>query len=50
MKKIRIEIHLEPKEVAVLDKLAKEDKRSRKNYCETEIRKKIEAYQLKLGS
>lgn len=40
--KIRIEIHLEEEEVKRLDKIAKDDGRSRKNFCETEIRKIIE--------
>ena len=48
--KVRIEIHLESKEVKVLDKLAKDNGRSRKNFCETEIRKLIEASKLKTGS
>lgn len=48
--KVRIEIHLEPKEVKLLDKLAKEEDRSRKNFCETEIRKLIEIYSQKLKS
>lgn len=48
MSKIRIEIHLEAKEVKILDKIAKEESRSRKNLCETEIRKLIEAYSSKL--
>jgi len=46
--RVRIEIHLDSKEVKVLDKLAKEEGRSRKNFCETEIRKLIEAYSAKL--
>ena len=46
--KVRIEIHLESKEVKVLDKLAKDNGRSRKNFCETEIRKLIDAYAAKL--
>lgn len=46
--KVRIEIHLETKEVKLLDKLSKEEGRSRKNLCETEIRKLIEAYSSKL--
>ena len=46
--KVRIEIHLDSKEVKLLDKLAKEEGRSRKNLCETEIRKLIEAYSAKL--
>lgn len=41
MSKVRIEIHLEPKETKILDKLAKSEGRSRKNLCETEIRKLI---------
>jgi hypothetical protein len=48
--KVRIEIHLEPKEVKILDKLAKDNGRSRKNFCETEIRKLVEASKLKTGS
>lgn len=48
MSKIRIEIHLEAKEVKILDKIAKEEGRSRKNLCETEIRKLIETYSSKL--
>ncbi len=48
--KVRIEIHLDPKEVKLLDKLAQETRRSRKNFCETEIRKLIEASKLKTGS
>lgn len=50
MSKVRIEIHLEAKEVKLLDKLSKEEGRSRKNFCETEIRKLIEAYATKLKS
>ena len=46
--KVRIEIHLDSKEVKLMDKLAKEKGRSRKNLCETEIRKLIEAYSQKL--
>jgi hypothetical protein len=48
MSKVRIEIHLESKEVKLLDKLSKEQCRSRKNFCETEIRKLIETYSVKL--
>jgi len=48
MSKVRIEIHLEEKEVKLLDKLSKDESRSRKNFCETEIRKLIEAYAAKL--
>jgi metal-responsive CopG/Arc/MetJ family transcriptional regulator len=50
MSKVRIEIHLEAKEVKLLDKLAKQEGRSRKNLCETEIRKLIDAYSQKLKS
>mgnify|MGYP001197232288 CR=1 FL=1 len=50
MSKVRIEIHIESKEVKLLDKLAKENGRSRKNLCETEIRKMIETYAAKLKS
>ena len=42
MTKKRIEIHLTETEVKLLDKLAKGDGRSRKNYCETIIRNEIE--------
>lgn len=38
MKKVRIEIHLSEEEVRLLDALALNDGRSRKNFCETEIR------------
>jgi hypothetical protein len=38
MKKVRIEIHLTEEETIFLDKLALENSRSRKNFCETEIR------------
>lgn len=42
--KTRIEIHLEPKEVKSLDKIAADAGRSRKNFCETEIRKIIQSF------
>ena len=38
---VRIEIHLDNTETDILDAIAKEDGRSRKNLCETEIRKLI---------
>lgn len=38
MKKVRIEIHLSEEETKLLDTLAFNDGRSRKNFCETEIR------------
>lgn len=41
--KVRIEIHLDSKEVKELDKIAKEQGRSRKNFCEMEIRKIIQS-------
>jgi hypothetical protein len=44
--KVRIEIHLDDKEVKVLDKIAKEAGRSRKNLCENEIRILISNYLL----
>jgi hypothetical protein len=50
MSKVRIEIHLETKEVKLLDKLAKSEGRSRKNLCETEIKKLIDDYSKKLKS
>lgn len=37
----RIEIHLTDEETETLDKIASADGRSRKNLCETEIRKLI---------
>jgi hypothetical protein len=43
----RIEIHLTEKETTILDQIAVEDGRSRKNLCETEIRKLIERWQKK---
>lgn len=47
MKKTRIEIHLTPAETKQLDAIAKADGRSRKNYCETLIRKLIESQKKK---
>jgi len=41
----RIEIHLTEKETSILDQIAVKDGRSRKNLCETEIRKLIERWQ-----
>ena len=38
---VRIEIHLDKTETDILDAIAKEDGRSRKNLCETQIRKLI---------
>ena len=38
---VRIEIHLDKTETDILDAIAKQDGRSRKNLCETEIRKLI---------
>lgn len=45
MSKVRIEIHLTEKETKALDQIAIDDGRSRKNLCETEIRKLIERWQ-----
>ena len=45
MSKVRIEIHLTEKETKLLDQIASDDGRSRKNLCETEIRKLIERWQ-----
>ncbi len=42
MKHVRIELHLKPKDVKVLDAIAKEQGRSRKNLCEMEILKLIQ--------
>ena len=41
----RIEIHLTEAETTILDQIAVDDGRSRKNLCETEIRKLIESWQ-----
>lgn len=46
MDRIRIEIHLTDKEVKILDKIAEQQGRSRKNLCETEIRKLISLFVL----
>ena len=40
----RIEIHLTEEETKILDQIASDDGRSRKNLCETEIRKLIERW------
>ena len=42
--KTRIEIHLTEQEVKALDKIAELDGRSRKNYCETQIRLIISSF------
>lgn len=42
--KTRIEIHLLDAEVETLDKIAEQDGRSRKNYCETAIRSIIQSF------
>ena len=42
--KTRIEIHLTDEEVKALDKIAEQDGRSRKNYCETQIRLIISSF------
>lgn len=41
MGKVRIEIHIEEDDVRLLDQIAEEQGRSRKNLCETEIKKVI---------
>ena len=40
----RIEIHLTEQETKILDEIASANGRSRKNLCETEIRKLIEKH------
>lgn len=40
----RIEIHLDSKEVKVLDRIAEQQGRSRKNLCETEILSIIKSF------
>lgn len=42
----RIEIHLDSKDVKLLDKIATEQGRSRKNFCETEILSIIKSFSL----
>ena len=42
---VRIEIHLSKEETEILDLIAKEEGRSRKNLSETEIRKLIVRWQ-----
>lgn len=46
MDNVRIEIHLDPKDVKILEKLAKEERRSRKNFCESVIKKFVETKKL----
>jgi hypothetical protein len=41
MSNVRIEIHMTGKETELLEKIAHQQNRSRKNLCETEIRKII---------
>ena len=45
---VRIEIHLDKTETDILDAIAKEDGRSRKNLCEVEIRKLIKKHEQKI--
>jgi len=45
---VRIEIHLSKEETEILDLIAKEQGRSRKNLSETEIRKLIVGWQKKI--
>lgn len=47
MKKVRIEIHFTEEEIQVIDQIASQDFRTRKNFCETEIRKLIERLRVK---
>ena len=44
MSKVRIEMHLTSRETEVLDKIAEQQGRSRKNLCETELRKIIQSF------
>ena len=44
---VRIEIHLSKEETEILDLIAKQEGRSRKNLSETEIRKLIVGWQKK---
>lgn len=43
--KVRIEIHLTEAETKALDKIAEQEGRSRKNYCETQIRSIIQSFE-----
>jgi hypothetical protein len=45
MSKVRIEMYLTKEETKILDQIASDDGRSRKNLCETEIIKLIECWQ-----
>ena len=49
MKKIRVEIHLTEEEVKKLDVIAKSDGKSRKNFCETSIKKIIDVYHFNIN-
>ena len=46
MSNVRIEIHMTGKEIELLEKIAHQQGRSRKNLCETEIRKVIQKQML----
>ena len=45
MDKIRIEIHLTEAETKALDKIAEQEGRSRKNFCETSMRSIIQSFE-----
>jgi uncharacterized protein (DUF1778 family) len=42
--KVRIEIHLTEAETKALDKIAEQEGRSRKNFCENSIRSIIQSF------
>ena len=44
LSKVRIELHLTSRETELLEKIAVQQGRSRKNLCETEIRKIIQSF------
>ncbi|MFN8144906.1 MAG: hypothetical protein U0073_10825 [Bacteroidia bacterium] len=44
MDKVRVEMHLKLAEVKALDKIAESEGRSRKNFCETAIRKILQTH------
>jgi hypothetical protein len=44
MDRVRIELHMTKEEIKLLDAIGKLEGRSRKNLCETEVRKFMRSY------
>lgn len=44
MDKLRVEIHLSKEDGKLLDEMAQQEERSRKKFCEIEIRKVLRKY------